>query len=537
MESCGLYIHIPFCKSKCSYCSFTSFANCGDRIEDYIEAIKKEILFHKKYILLPPKKDKIKKYNIIKRKEKIAKEPEQITFFQNKNSSITQNKFQVAHLMPSSHRTLIVRESEVANSQSNNQTLVSDEHKKIPHLPNNLQFNLENGSDEFKKKMNLLNSRLEKGLQRVYQRNKNYILKTIYIGGGTPSILSEESLVELLDFIRDNFVIDSACEITVEANPDSFTLSKAMAWKKAGINRISFGVQSDEDKVLKKLGRVHNFEQFITAIHNAKKAGFDNINADILLGLPNQTTEQARKTVQNIVRLGVTHISAYGLIVENGTSICNSIAKGEIVLPSDERAVEIYNAVVDELQSSGFFRYEISNFAKVDSEMDGNKSDALENKVGSDRGDRENAEFVENKEATKTNLNENMLKYQCKHNVNYWSRGEFLGVGLGAYSFLNGEHWENTVNLDEYIKEPYIRRNIEPESKKTAMNETIMLALRCQKGLDMLKFNQTFNVHFERMYQKQIKKLSENNLIKIEDNHLKIVDFEVSNYVISEFFC
>ena len=525
-----------------------------------------------------------------------TKEPQQMNFLKSQNI-VTQNKTNKmqANLLSQPNRTLIIRNG-VKHKNSFDRAIITS---------NNLKLSSQMLGDEFQKRSELLNKKLETVLQSKQnqkEHNKsnhiiqtikksNDIIKTIYIGGGTPSILPVNAIPELLIFIKQNFTLDDNCEITVEANPDSFTLTKAIAWRSEGVNRISFGLQSDDDKVLKEIGRVHNFAQFLTAVDNAKKAGFTNINADILLGLPNQTVENAVQTVNNIAKLGLTHISAYGLIVEEGTPFAEQVKSGEVALPSEEQAVAIYNAVVEELKKLGFARYEISNFAKIDnggkgdfeklsntsietgtkSNIDEHSLDGknitnnicrfeksrdifcvsneasekcktfqyLKNKTYNDKNLKNNAtskNFEMKQYQKQLKSKQDYTKFQCLHNLNYWARGEFLGVGLSAYSFMNGEHWENTRNLNEYLNQPYIRQNIEPETKETAMKETIMLALRCENGLDIVKFNQTFDADFERIYEKQIKKLLENNLIKIENQHLKILDFEVSNSIISDFF-
>mgnify|MGYP002521048995 CR=1 FL=1 len=334
-------------------------------------------------------------------------------------------------------------------------------------------------------------SSIKKELDFYKKLLKNYEVRTIYFGGGTPSLLEADMIPKLLEFVKNNFSIYKNTEITVEANPESFNLKKARMWKKAGVNRLSIGLQSDDDLVLKKLGRIHNYKKFLNAFNIAKKVGFSNINVDIIFGLENQTEKNVKELISKLADLGVTHISAYGLQLEENTRLKQEVESGQVVLPSEERCVKIYNTACKELKKLGFIRYEISNFAK--------------------KG------------------------YESKHNLNYWARGEYLGIGVGAYSFSNGEHWENTSSLDEYLS-GYQRKNVEVETTKTAMEEMIMLALRTEKGLDINLFNSTFGNDFEILFKKQIEKLKAKKLIKIVKNHIKITNFEVSNQIIAEFF-
>ena len=318
------------------------------------------------------------------------------------------------------------------------------------------------------------------------------IISSIFIGGGTPSFVDAKHIEDVLFFVKNEFNVQKNAEISIECNPDSVSLEKAEIWRNCGINRVSVGLQSIQDETLKLLNRPHNFSDYKRAINVLKQAGFSNINTDILIGLPNQTEGDIKKTVKALSDEGLTHISAYGLMVEDGTPLKKMIDSGKIKTISEEMAVALYNLTYNELKKYGYNRYEISNFCK--------------------------------------------LGFECKHNLNYWNRGEFLGVGLSAYSFLNGTHFENTKVLTDYLNLPYKKLNEEKETLKTAKEEFIMLSLRLEKGLDIKKFNKTFNADFEKDYQKQIAKLQKIGLIKIENNHVIITNFEVSNMIISEFF-
>lgn len=340
-----------------------------------------------------------------------------------------------------------------------------------------------------------INSYFEKLKEELLFHKKEIekkVISSIYIGGGTPSYVSAELIFDLMGFIKQHFKFRKDIEITIEANPDSVTLKKAKIWKNCGINRVSVGLQSINDKTLKLLNRPHNLKSHENAIKILNEVGFTNINSDILIGLMGQTKDEIKQTIKYLKNLNLTHISAYGLMVEEDTKLFDMINKNQIELINEEQSVKLYNFVCNELKKNGYFRYEISNFCK--------------------------------------------FGFECKHNQNYWNRGEFLGIGLSAYSFLNGIHYENTKILEEYLNKPYKQQNIEKETLKTKKEEIIMLSLRQEKGLDIQKFNKMFHLDFLKIYEKQIKKLLENNFIEIKNNHLKIVNFEVSNYIISEFF-
>lgn len=371
MKSCGLYLHIPFCKSKCNYCNFCSFSSQEHLFEPYVEALKVQL-------------------------------------------------------------------------------------------------------DYFS------------GLL------KNYRIDTIYFGGGTPSLLDAGLISGLLAHIHTKFRVAGDAEITLEVNPNTWSVPQAQGWKNAGINRLSIGIQSDDNSSLQILGRTHTFEQAEQTIEEAKALGFSNLSADLLLGIPHQTPCSVRRTMRKISKLGLKHISAYGLIVEPGTPLATAVKSGEIVLPEEEISVQIYNAAHCELEKLGFKRYEISNFARPG--------------------------------------------FECRHNLNYWNRGEFVGIGLAAYSFLDGCHFESAARLPDCLKDPCRRFNIERETPESAQRETIMLRLRCTEGLDLAEFDCKFHTNFLVEHADALEKFSAEGWVEIQNNRLKIKNFEVSNFIISELF-
>ena len=372
MKNFGLYIHIPFCVSKCSYCDFCSFVPNITQMQDYISALKREIV--------------------------------------------------------------------------------------------------------------------EAGKQV-----KGKVVTSVYIGGGTPSTLYSGAIVEIMDCVRKNFNLIKNCSVTIEANPNSFDNEQATEYARAGCTRLSLGLQSDNDKILKVLNRVHNYHDCVNAIEAARLNGMTDINVDLILGVPQQTISDLQVTLSKVVNLPITHISAYGLINEPNTPLTKAIEQGKYTLPPEDEAVDMYNLTVKTLAEHGFYRYEISNFSKIG--------------------------------------------YRSAHNMNYWRRGEYLGLGLGAHSFINGTHFHNTEDFKKYLDAPAnCKEDIESETIKTAKEETIMLALRTTDGLDITEYNKTFSADFLQEYHPVLNKLLKNNLIEIKNNKLIIKDPYISNSIIAEFF-
>ncbi|MBR4270824.1 MAG: radical SAM family heme chaperone HemW [Clostridia bacterium] len=319
---------------------------------------------------------------------------------------------------------------------------------------------------------------------------------SIYIGGGTPSVLPLGAISQIVEMIKKCFDVLPNVSITIEANPNSINLDKAQEYYACGIRRVSIGLQSASSAVLKTLNRAHNWADFENAIKIVRSVGFEDINADIMLGVPNQSMSDVVDTLEKVIALPITHVSAYGLILEEKTPLLDKVQSGEIALPSEDETVDMYDYVVDTLSKNGFFRYEISNFAKVG--------------------------------------------FESIHNNNYWARGEFIGVGLNAYSFLDGEHYQNTNNFHAYCKklsENHLpKEQEEKENPITAQNETIMLALRTTRGLNISKFNKKFGVDFCKKFRNTIDKLIKNDLIVLEKGFLRIKNLYISNSIIVEFF-
>ncbi len=305
-------------------------------------------------------------------------------------------------------------------------------------------------------------------------------LSTLYIGGGTPTVLSGNTLHTLLDCIYTRFTCNDNFEATIEANPGTLDSEKLQIIRSSGTGRISIGVQSFDNDELMLLGRVHTGDEAEEAVLLARNAGFKNINIDLIYALPGQRLNSWSDTLERAVHLQPTHISAYELTAGEGTLLhkyLNSpssplFAKGRA---SDDIVIEMYNHTIEYLKSEGFIHYEISNFAQTG--------------------------------------------FQCKHNLNYWDRGEYYGAGLGAHSFICGKRTSNTDDLDEYLariaenKSPVVKS--ETISDVTGLSEAIFLGLRKTDGIQIESFSQQYKHDILSCYQKEIKDLQEAGLIEI----------------------
>ena len=284
--------------------------------------------------------------------------------------------------------------------------------------------------------------------------NKEY--DTVYIGGGTPSVVEPKFISGALRQIRKCFKLKENAEITIELNPGTVNEEKIKEYKSQGINRFSIGLQTGYDDQLKRLNRIHTAKDFLLLTNMLKG---ENISADILIGLWDQTAEQVKKSIDLAIAGGVKHLSVYALTPEVGTPIYTDYLNGELL--SDDEVADIYEEIVKYLKQKGFNRYEVSNFA-----LDG---------------------------------------YESKHNLNYWMRGEYIGVGVSASSFMDGRRFTNSFKIDEYINAVILNKNPEISSDviegDDAKFEFIMLGLRTKYGIDIEKYNKTFNADFDSEYQ------------------------------------
>ena len=378
MKELGFYLHIPFCKSKCIYCDFNSFAQKDDCIEPYIKAVKKEI-------------------------EEYAKQ------------------------------------------------------------------------------------------------NKDVLIKTIYIGGGTPSYIKEKYIKEIIETIRSNFEIIPNAEITIEINPGTVNRRKLNTYYKAGINRLSIGLQSTNDKLLKQLGRVHDFEDFLETLRLANTIGFSNISADCMIGLPNQTIYDVEETLNVLINLRLTHISVYSLIVEPNTPLEKKINSGELKLPDEEIERYMYWFAKRKLEENGYLHYEISNFAKP--------------------------------------------LFRSKHNMDCWNQKEYKGFGVSASSYENEIRYTNISSIEKYVenvqngqfKKNYIVE--EKQDREVMMKEYMLLGLRKTTGVSINQFRKKFGTIPIFKYNKEITKLTNEGLIESNGINIRLTKkgLDLANLVWEEF--
>lgn len=378
IEKIGAYIHIPFCKQKCYYCDFLSFANKKEYEEKYVESLIKEI-----------------------------------EIFKEKN--------------------------------------------------NDVEFD------------------------------------TIYIGGGTPSYIDSKNIARILQTLISDNNISNVDEITIEVNPGTFLKEKMLEYKQIGINRMSIGLQSTNNNLLKEIGRIHNFEDFLETYQTARKIGFENINVDLMIGLPNQTFDDIKDEIEHIIKLEPNHISVYSLILEENTKLEQFVLQGKMKLPDEELERHMYWYVKNKLELYGYKHYEISNFAK--------------------KG------------------------YESKHNLNCWNQKQYRGFGLGAHSYINNKRFSNTENIDLYInninKENFENniniheiQNIEMQEK-----EYMLLGLRKIDGINIQEFENKFGMNPIFLFKNELNKLSNEGLIKVDGNKIMLTNkgIDLANIVWEEF--
>ena len=303
----------------------------------------------------------------------------------------------------------------------------------------------------------------------------------------------------LMEALGQTFFIRQNAEITMEANPGTVTVEKLRAYQKAGINRISFGLQSVDNEELKMLGRIHTYEEFLESYDAARKAGFQNINVDLISAIPKQTVSSWEQTLQTIISLQPEHISAYSLIVEEGTPFAKLYGEGcelEHLLPSEEEERRMYERTEELLQEAGYHRYEISNYAKEG--------------------------------------------YECQHNLGYWERKEYLGLGLGASSLIEETRFHNTDVMEEYLRDAsnpiLLRKEQEKLDRQEQMEEFVFLGLRKIRGIQEEKFTEMFGEDIWDCYGKNLERVIKEGLLEREEGVLRLTrkGIDVSNYVFYE---
>ena len=361
------------------------------------------------------------------------------------------------------------------------------------------------------------------------EEGKGRSVSSVFIGGGTPSVLDERFIGEILNHIRRKFQIADHAEITIEVNPGTADRNKLQAYRTYGINRLSIGLQSPDDRELKILGRIHNYEQFLETYRSAREAGFDNINIDLMSGLPYQTLDKFLESLQTVIRLKPEHISAYSLIREKGTPFYErykfDAVKQEAgihteILPDEDEVYRIYKATQDVLKQAGYRQYEISNFAQPG--------------------------------------------YACRHNIGYWTRENYLGLGLGASSLVENVRYTNTRQLYEYgefcdhlqEKSPAeflkdgehavpedlwigscVQEQAQILTRKEQMEEFMFLGLRMNEGVTRAAFEQSFGVPIEAVYLETLRKLKEQGLLQMVAGRIALTDkgMDLANYVMAKF--
>lgn len=331
---------------------------------------------------------------------------------------------------------------------------------------------------------------------------EEYQVSSIFLGGGTPTILEGYQLAAILETVKKYFRLVADAEITVECNPGTLTAGKAEKLVQAGFNRLSMGLQSADDRELQLLGRIHNFAQFLESYDLARKAGFENINVDLMSALPGQTLKSWQNTLQKVTALRPEHISAYSLIIEEGTPFYERFAEDERIreegghprlLPEEAIERQMYELTQRFLHTKGYERYEISNYAKPGSE--------------------------------------------CRHNCGYWTRKDYLGLGLGASSLVGHQRFQNTSDLKEYLEQEYHHIHTETLDKKSEMEEFMFLGLRLMTGISRQQFEKTFQVTLDSVYGEVLRKLKSEQLIEEVAGYVRLTEhgIDVSNYVLSEF--
>lgn len=338
---------------------------------------------------------------------------------------------------------------------------------------------------------------LEKEIRSYGDFAGGYRVSTVFVGGGTPSCLEASQTERIFEVVKDTFEIERMPEISMEMNPGTVTKEKLQAYKNCGINRLSIGLQSVRDSNLRLLGRIHTYEEFLESFRLAREAGFQNINVDLISSLPGQTEELWREELKTIAELSPEHISVYQLILEEGTTFYEKYAAHPELLPDEETSRAIYQATEEVLGQYGFHQYEISNYAKEGRE--------------------------------------------CRHNLKYWERDDYLGLGLGAASMVRNIRMNNTGDMKTYLEkcgEPKtMRTDVQFLEEPRQIEEFMFLGLRKTRGISKKEFRRVFGRDIELVYEKALKKLFSSGMLLEKKDRLYLSKEGVllSNAVLSEF--
>ncbi|HBZ03144.1 MAG TPA: radical SAM protein [Lachnospiraceae bacterium] len=341
-----------------------------------------------------------------------------------------------------------------------------------------------------------------------------FIVKTIYIGGGTPTILDEAMIGKVLDTVRHIFKIDRFPEITIEANPGTIKYTDLISFREYGINRLSIGLQSADSEMLRRLGRIHSYEEFLRGFESARRAGFENISVDVMSGLPGQNLHALVDTLNKVGELSPEHVSVYSLQVEEGTPLSE---REDLInmIPNEDQDREMYVMTKKVLKTFGYKRYEFSNYAKPG--------------------------------------------YESRHNSVYWTGGQYIGFGIGAASFFKGQRFTNIKNIDSYIEicedirdeltrdtdrnrvydhaSMVLRENVETMYVDKRMEEFMFLGLRMTAGVSREEFKTRFNRDMFDIYGEVINKYTDQGFISVDDKRVRLTEkgIDVSNYILADF--
>lgn len=336
-------------------------------------------------------------------------------------------------------------------------------------------------------------------IKTIGKQYTDYCVTTIFMGGGTPSILFSEQITAIFEALKHSFSIKEDAEITMEVNPGTVTEEKFLAWKAAGINRLSIGLQSVKNEELQMLGRIHSYEQFLDTFQKARAYGFKNINVDLISAIPGQTLDSWCETLRTVAELSPEHISAYSLIIEEGTPFYEKYGEENDIeetalLPDEETERKIYEETEKILLEYGYERYEISNYAK--------------------KG------------------------YECRHNCGYWQRKEYLGLGIGAASLIENRRFHVVTELNSYLERDSL--NYEEEetlSEQEEMEEFMFLGLRMMEGVSKIDFETYFGKNIEEVYGTVLEELEREQLLEISGDRIKLTKYgiDISNYVFEQF--
>ena len=336
-------------------------------------------------------------------------------------------------------------------------------------------------------------------IKEIENKKCSNVVSTIYIGGGTPSIIDSKNIIKILEAIFSNFNVLDDTEITIEVNPGTVTKEKLEDYKAAGINRLSIGLQSTQNRILNLIGRIHTYEEFLNTYNLAKEVGFENINVDLMLAIPTQTEEEIIESVQKVIDLNPNHISLYSLILEEGTELEALIEDGKLELIDEDLERKMYWKTKELLEKNEYNHYEISNFSK--------------------KG------------------------HESKHNLSCWNQEEYLGVGLAAHSYYRRKRFSNIDDLDKYlenIRQMDFEKNIELheiQNNPIQMREYMMLGLRKIEGVKISDFERKFRINPLFYFRFEISNLTDEDLIEVDLDSIKLTKkgLDFANLVFEKF--